>query len=222
VQASTQRSPFELLYGARPRLPLDVALDPLAPPRVPAAVERAERMQQALSFVKARLGEAQQRQIDNASRREAFFVVGDQVLLSTEGLRLRGFDNKLCSRYIGPFAVTAVINPNAYELKLPPQLQALHPVFNISRLKPYRDGLVSFPTRPVRYARPPPVAEADSNGQAEYEVERLLARRRVGRATEYLVQWKGYPPEENTWERVRNLQGARKLVSEFESQASED
>jgi hypothetical protein len=43
VQASTQRSPYELLYGQQPRTPLDVALDPLLP-RVPAAKERADRL----------------------------------------------------------------------------------------------------------------------------------------------------------------------------------
>ena len=66
--------------------------------------------------------------------------MGDAVLLSTEGLQLRDGTNKLCSRFIGPFAVTDVVNANAYTLALPPQLQALHPTFNIDKLKPYRDG----------------------------------------------------------------------------------
>jgi transposase InsO family protein len=217
VQASTQRSPFELLYGTAPRLPLDVALDPIAP-RVPAATDRATRMREALEFARLRLAEAQQRQAANADRhrRVASFAVGDRVLLSTEGLNLRNFSNKLCSRFIGPFAVTAVVNANAYTLQLPPQLQALHPTFNVSKLKPYRDGQARFPSRPKRFERPPPVAEADSNGEAVYEVERIVASRRAGRSTEYLVQWKGYPPEENTWEKRSRLRDASEALAEFE------
>jgi len=57
VQAFTQRSPYELLYGVKPRLPIDVALARVAP-RVPAAIDRAQRMQDALCFVREQLGSA--------------------------------------------------------------------------------------------------------------------------------------------------------------------
>ena len=228
VQASTQRSPYELLYGVKPRLPIDIALAGVAP-RVPAALDRAKRMQEALRFVRDQLGSAQQRQATNANRhrREAAFAVGDPVLLSTEGLQLRGFNNKLCSRFVGPFAVTAIVNANAYTLALPPQLQALHPTFNIDRLKPYRDGRVEFPSRPQAHSRPPPVAEADTNGDAVYEVERVLAQRKRGRAVECLVAWKGYPAEENTWEsRSKLARSAADVLADFDAQqlpaASED
>ena len=201
TQSSTQASPFELLYGSKPRLPVDVALAPVVP-RNPAAIDRAEQMQTALRFVRSKLLSAQERQALNADRhrRPASFAIGDAVLLSTEGLQLRDGSNKLCSRFIGPFEVTEVINANAYKLKLPPQLQALHPTFNIEKLKPYRDGRKLFPTRPQRYDRPPPVIQADSNGDEQFIVERIMAQRKKGRTMQYLVAWKGYPPEENTWE----------------------
>jgi transposase InsO family protein len=156
VQASTSRAPFELIYGQPPRLPIDVEIAPLSA-RVPAAHDRATRMQEALDFARGRLARAQQHQARNAdrARRPFTFRVGDAVLLSTEGLQLRNFTNKLCSRFVGPFTVTAVINDNAYTLALPPQLKALHPTFNITKLKPYRDGRASFPDRPQRYDRPP-------------------------------------------------------------------
>ena len=228
VQASTQRSPHSLLYGVEPRLPIDVALAPLAP-RVPAAQDRAVRMRNALDFAREKLSDAQGRQARNADRhrRNAPLAVGDAVMLSTEGLKLRGFSNKLCSRYVGPFRVTAAVNANAYTLALPPQLQALHPTFNISRLKPYRDGRLAFPTRPQPYDRPPPDAEADTNGDAEWLVERVLACKRVGRGKRYLVAWKGYPPEENSWvPRSNLLPGAAEALEEFELsprlEASED
>jgi hypothetical protein len=171
-----------------------------------------------LEFARSRLLESQERQIANAARRTAAFIVGDRVLLSTEGLVLRGQGNKLCSRFIGPFVITAIVNANAYTLALPPQLKALHPTLNISKLNPYRDGLVEFPTRPRRYDRPAPTAEADSNGQAEFEVELVLAQKGRGRGMRYLVKWKGYPPEENTWETRSNLlPGAREALEEYEA-----
>jgi hypothetical protein len=217
VQASTQRSPFELLYGTKPRLPIDVALAPIAP-RNPVAIGRAERMQTALRFVRRQLLTSQERQVHyaNQHRRAESFAVGDAVLLATEGLQLRHGNNKLCSRYIGPFAVTAVVNPNAYTLALPPQLEALHPTINISRLKRYRDGRAAFPTRPQQYERPPPVVDADTNGDREFVVDRIIAARKRGRATEYLVAWKGYPPEDNTWEPRSSFRNAREVLADFE------
>jgi len=219
VQASTQRSPNSLVYGFEPRLPIDVALDTLTP-SVPAAVDRAARIQQAVQSARGQLGIAQERQSRNADRRRRALklAVGDQVLLTTEGLQLRNFTNKLCSRFIGPFAITKMINANAFELALPPQLQALHPVFNISRLKQYVANNSKFAARPVRFDRPPPEAEADTNGDTVFEVERIVAARGSGRGLRYLVAWKGYPPEENTWEPRATLAcGAREALDEFEA-----
>ena len=213
VQASTQMSPFEMLYGMKPRLPIDVAIDAVAP-RNPAAIDRASRIQQAVRAGLGNLAEAQQRQVRNASRRDVpTLAVGDMVLLTVDGLTLRHFNNKLCARYIGPFAVTAVVNANAYQLALPPQLQALHPTFNIDKLKPYRNSAAAFPLRPQPFDRPPPAAQADSNGDQQWEVERIMAERKRGRATQYLVAWKGYPAEENTWQSRTDLAGAVEVLA---------
>ena len=214
VQASTQQSPFEMLYGMKARLPIDVALSSLAP-RNPAAIDRASRMRDAIAFARTHLESSQARQIKNASRRVAAHAVGDLVLLSTEGLTLRGYSNKLSSRFIGPFPVTAVVNANAYTLALPQQLQALHATFNIDKLKAYHDPGV-FAARPRQHARPPPTAAADSNGDAEWEVERITAQRYHGRRTQYLVRWKGYSVEESTWQSRRDLAGAPDVLRDWE------
>ena len=218
VQASTKCSPHELVYGVAPRLPIDVALDTLTP-RVPAAVDRAARMKAAFDYGRGQLVAAQERQARNADRhrRELKLSVGDQVLLTTEGLELRNFTNKLCSRFIGPFAITKIINANAFELALPPQLKALHHTFNIDRLKLYVANNPKFASRPQRFDRPAAEATADTNGDKTFEVERIVAARGRGRGLRYLVAWKGYPPEENTWEPRSAFITAPDTLKEFEA-----
>jgi hypothetical protein len=140
------------------------------------------------------------------------------VLLTTEGLQLRNFTNKLCSRFIGPFPITSkVINANSFELKLPPQHKALHPVFNIDRLKHYVPNNSKFASRLQRFDRPTPEAYADTNGDTVFEVERIVAAKGKGRGLRYLIAWKGYPPEENTWEQRSALITERDALAEFEA-----
>jgi len=215
VQASTGRSPHELLYGEAPRLPVDALIG--AAPKTPAAIDRAQRMKDAVHWARDHLLSAQERQAAAADRhrRDDEFKVGEGVLLSTEGLRLTSFNNKLCSPWVGPFEVAAVVNRNAYRLLLPQQMQALHPTFNIDKLKRYRESPTRFASRQQQYARPP-AAEADSNGDELWEVDRILASRRKGRATEYLVAWKGYRLEEATWEPAAHLANARGAMRDFQ------
>lgn len=47
--------------------------------------------------------------------------------------------------------------------------------------------------------------EAVSEDEQEYEVEALLDSRKSGRYNEYLVKWKGYSDEHNTWERTKDI-----------------
>jgi hypothetical protein len=150
------------------------------------------------------------------------FKVGDQVLLSTENLRMVNIKGtpKFSEKFIGPFAVKRVAGPNAYELKLPPTMQ-IHPVLNISRLKAYHDGVAAFPTRPNPRPRPPPVAGKE-NETNRFEVDRILAsrvRKHRGRGghshVEYLVSWKGYGLWEATWEHEDALDDAQQALSDF-------
>ena len=102
-----------------------------------------------------------------------------------------------------------MISPVAYELKLPPQWR-IHLVFHVSLLTPYIETTVHGPN----YTRPPPDLV---EGEAEWEVEAILAHQYFGRQKklQYLVKWLGYPDSDNTWEPVENLH-ADDLTQDYE------
>ena len=215
--ASTGFSPFYLNYGREVLVPMDLAVEEARVVRQPDAATRIRQLHRDLEVAKQRLLQAQQRQAKNADehRREVAFKVGDQVLLSTAHLKMKGAGDrtaKFAYKYIGPFKVKRVANKNAYELELPATLQ-IHPVLNVSRLKAYHDGREAFPNRPQPHTRPPATSADDGK---EYEVEAILAKRGHGARRQYLVRWRGYPSWEATWERAGNLGGARQLVEDFE------
>ena len=85
----------------------------------------------------------------------------------------------------------------------------IHPVVNISHVKPYRDRLLG---QPVSAPGPSNVME-DCN--EEYEVDYVVDSRYKGKRLEYLVHWKGWSDTDRTWELVSNLGNAEAAVHDF-------
>ena len=103
----------------------------------------------------------------------------------------------------------------AYRLELPLTMRAIHPVFHVSLLRPYRhDGNVQ---------PPPPAIEVED--ELEYEVEAILDKRfrryRSRRVAEFLIKWRGYGHEHNSWELLANLDNCAELLQEFELRLKE-
>ena len=59
-------------------------------------------------------------------------------------------------------------------------------------------------------------------GEEEWEVERILNKRKVQGKNKYLVRWKGFTVEGDTWESKENLENAIELVEEFEREYGRD
>ena len=53
-------------------------------------------------------------------------------------------------------------------------------------------------------------------GVEEWEVEKILNKRKIRGVKKYLVWWKGFTAENDTWERGEDLEHVRELVDEFE------
>ena len=94
------------------------------------------------------------------------------------------------------------------ELRLPHSMH-IHPVVNISHVKPYHDRL---PGQPVSAPSPSTVME-DCN--KEYEVDYVVDSWYKGKHLEYLVHWKGWSDTDCTWEPVSNLGNAGAAVHDF-------
>ena len=114
---------------------------------------------------------------------------------------------KLTEKWIDPYEVTRV-TPNVVELKLPKTLR-IHPVVNVSRVKPY---LGPLPGQPV--SRPGPIQVSEERDE-EYEVDYIVASCIYRCQLQYLVHWKGYEEHEHTWEPVSNVKNAPLVVEHF-------
>ncbi|XP_074355863.1 uncharacterized protein LOC141695523 [Apium graveolens] len=99
-------------------------------------------MTEKVEVIHKRLIAAQDRQKKYADqgRKDMQFEPGDKVLLKIspwKDLSRFGKKGKLRPRYIRPVEVLKQVEKVAYELALPPQMQHLHSVFEVSLLKKY-------------------------------------------------------------------------------------
>jgi len=93
-----------------------------------------------LQLIRDRLKTAQSRQKSYADvrRRELEFQVDDWVFLKVspmKGVMRFGKKWKLNPRYVGPYKILKRVGKVSFELELPAELAAVHPVFHISLLK---------------------------------------------------------------------------------------
>jgi hypothetical protein len=91
----------------------------------------------------------------------------------------------------------------------------------VSRLKVYHDGKASFPSRPNVNVRPPPEVTLE-DGDEQYEVESILAKRGKGNRAQYLVKWVGYDQYESTWEKASNLADAPEVIAAFDARLASE
>ena len=51
-------------------------------------------------------------------------------------------------------------------------------------------------------------------------MEKILNKKKIRGVEKYLVRWKGFTAERDTWERIENLKNAEEAIKEFERKMS--
>ena len=176
--------------------------------------EMKERHEEArAALVKSQ--EEMKRQADRNRKEAEEYRVGDKVLISTKDFLMelmKRVIKKLTEKFIGPYVVRKIVLENAVELELPAVLR-IHLVVNVRRLVKYQEqveGQKKIPPLPV-----------EVDGEKEYEVEKILNRQERRGKMRYLMKWKEYTVEENTWKGLENLKNIREKIEEFEKRRFE-
>ena len=140
------------------------------------------------------------------------YKVGDLVMLSTKDLKYQIVGRrteKLTERFVGLYKIKKVVSSNAVELELPITIK-IHLVVNVSRIRRYVDQVEG-----QRKKQPAPVI---IEGEEEWKVEKILNKRQVREKDKYLVCWKRFTAESDTWKGRENLKNVKEVIKEFEKE----
>ena len=177
------------------------------------AEEFVREMKERYEEARAALVKSQKemkKQVDRNRKEAEKYRVGDKVLISIKDFLMelmKRVTKKLTEKFIGPYVVRKIMSKNTVELELLMSIR-IHLVVNVRRIVKYREqieGQKKIPLPPIKVA-----------SEKEYEVEEILDRQERRGKMKYLVKWKGYIMEENTWKGLENLKNAREKIEEFE------
>ena len=118
---TTGESPFYLLYGREPRLPVDVSLLPSSNESRSVNEHRArivQTLEEAQNIARTNIQRAQQnmKNIYDRTARDPEFTIGDKVWVFTPKTK-KGLSRKLMHHWHGPFRIVAKCSPVHFKLR---------------------------------------------------------------------------------------------------------
>ena len=207
AHTATKVLPFMANYRRKLRMGGDIRKKG----KVESATEFVERMKKIHEEAEAALKRTQEemKKYANHNRKETEkWVKGDRVLLSTKDLVFKERPTrKLMERYVGPYVIEEVVLSNVVKLQLLSSMK-IHPVINVSQIVQYKEQIEGQKKEKGKLV--------EVEGVKEWEVEKILNKKKIRGVEKYLVWWKGFTAEGDTWERRENLKNAGKLIEEFE------
>jgi len=207
VHMATKVSSFIANYGREMRMGGDIRKKG----KVESAMEFVERMKKMHEEAGTALKKAQEdmkRQADRGRKETENWTKGDRVMLSTKDLVFKErLARKLVDRYIGPYIIKEVVSTNTVKLRLPSSMR-IYPVVNVSQIVQYKEQ--------VGKQKKEEEKPVEVEGVEEWKVERILNKRKIREVDKYLVQWKRFTAEHDSWKKKEDLENTRELVNKFE------
>jgi len=206
VHMATKVLPFMANYGKEMRMGGDIRRKG----KVESATEFVERMKKVHEEAEVALRKTQEemkRYADRGRKETEKWKKGDRVLLSTKDLVFKERPSKkLTERYVGPYTIEEVVSSNAVKLQLPSSMR-IHLVVNVSWIVKYKEQVKGQKKEEGKLVE---VKEVE-----KWEVEKILNKKKIRGVVKYLIWWKGFMVEGDTWERRENLKNAEELIEEF-------
>jgi len=189
VHMATKVLPFMANYGKE----LSMGEDIRRKGKVESATEFVERMKKVHEEAEAALKKTQKemkRYADRSRKETEKWEKGDWVLLSTKDLVFKERPTKkLMERYVGPYTIEEVVSSNVVKLQLPSSMR-IHLIVNVSRIVQYKEQ--------VKGQRKEEEKLIEVEGVKEWEVEKILNKKKIRGVEKYLVRWKRFTAKGDT------------------------
>ena len=106
---------------------------------------------------------------------------------------------------MGLYTIEEVVSSNAVKLQLL-SLMRIHLVVNVSQIVWYKEQVKGQKNEEGKLVEV----------EGEWEVEKILNKKKMQGVEKYLVQWKGFTVEHDTWKRKEDLKNVGEALEEFE------
>ncbi|KAF8759032.1 hypothetical protein RHS01_02291 [Rhizoctonia solani] len=198
--AATGKTQFKLVYGRNPVMnPSNV------PANVPEANHVADTLAQEWKEAESALRMTKEKMAGTKGIIPEYSI-GEKVWLDAKNVEIQSNSNKLDPKRLGPFEITKKISSHAYCLRLPDTLK-IHDMFYVGLLSKSH----KLPSQPFPDCPPPETIE----GEEEYKVEQIIDSKQQQGKWFYLIKWRGYGPEDNSWEPEELLEHSQDEIKCF-------
>ena len=204
ISSATNHTPFETNNGFHPRMDFFLKTPSIDNPSATTFVKRIVDIQERVHTALIRSKELMLKANSSNKKNQLAFHEGDLVWLKTDHLSSNRPCAKLTHKKCGPFKVLQKIGSLTYKLDLPNEL-AIHPSIHVSRLERFipRPGI------------DPVLPSHDSYYNNEYEVKEILDCKVSDNVFSYLVRWRNFSSNDDTWESLENLSNCLGLIRRF-------
>ena len=175
-------------------------------------IEKMREIQEEAKVVLEKMQEEMKKYMERRRGEVNDYKVENLVMLSTKDLKYQMVGRrteKLTERFVGPYKIKKIVLSNVVELQLP-SIVKIYPVVNVSRIRRYVGQVEE-----QRKEQPAPVI---IEGEEEWKVERILNKQQIREKDKYLVYWKRFTVESDTWKERENLKNTKEAIKEFKKE----